>query len=355
MSEDAAFVDANAAAAAIFRKFETKAALANSGVADQPDDPAVAVDRVGEFSLQRGGLIDPADHWGKAPPAPENVAGGCTEQPGDLEDLERCCNSANSLHAQRSHLNELLGGNVGIAGNEDRTDFRHLLHSMGDVDVGSRGVVGLVNGVFDCLDDNLAGMYPHTNLQAGVSQPRDGILHRESGETAANRMVFVRLRRAEQGHDAVALYLVDDAIVAMHGLFHEIERRLKASHSKLRISEAIDQSGRIPDIGEQDREVFAFAPLGAERTQQLLRHCIGANVFPGDWRSTMSAEPAGRPVCVMAGIAFDAEWRAAVFAIVVVRPVQVAALLALHGQSFRAQPLCIVQFYWRDGHRSGGM
>ena len=53
----------------------------------------------------------------------------------------------------------------------------------------------------------------------------------------------MRLRRAKQRHDSVALYLVDDAVVAMNGILHEVEHRLETPHRQLGIAEAIDQAG----------------------------------------------------------------------------------------------------------------
>jgi hypothetical protein len=134
-------------------------------------------------------------------------------------------------------------------------------------------------------------------------------------------MVFVRPRCAEQRHDAVTLDLVYDAVVTVHGLFHEVEHRLKTPHPKLGIAQTVDQTRRIPNIGKQDREVFALATFGAERTQYLVWSRIGTDSSLGERHSAMTAEAAGRSVSVMAAFAFEAEWRAAAFAIAVLRAV----------------------------------
>ena len=84
-------------------------------------------------------------------------------------------------------------------------------------------------------------------------------------------MILVRLRRAEQRHDAVALNLVDDAVVAMNGILHEVEHRLQAPHRQFRIAKTIDQARRISDIRKQQRLGFALAAFGAQRAEKTLR------------------------------------------------------------------------------------
>ena len=111
------------------------------------------------------------------------------------------------------------------------------------MNVGAGRVVSLVDAVFYRLDDDFTGVKADADLHARVREPRDRVLHRQSGETAANGMVLVRTRRAEQRHDSVALYLVDDAVVAMNGILHEVEHRLETPHRQLGIAEAIDQAG----------------------------------------------------------------------------------------------------------------
>src|SRR5579871_2027468 len=151
-------------------------------------------------------------------------------------------------------------------------------------------------------------------------------------------MVFMRPRRSEQRHDAVALDLVDDAVIAMHRLFHEIEHGLEPLHPEFGIAQAVDQAGRVSDVGKQQRQILAFTALGAERAKQLAWRGIGAARSLGERHPAMAAEPARRSVDRLAGLAFEAKRRAAAFAKAVLRSVQAAALLALHGQSFADRP-----------------
>src|SRR6266481_63017 len=81
----------------------------------------------------------------------------------------------------------------------------------------------------------------------------------------------MRPRRAEKRHNAIALYLVDDAIVAMDGIFHEVEHGLQAAHTRFGISQAINQTRRISDVSEQHRETLEFAAADAQLPEQLVR------------------------------------------------------------------------------------
>ena len=143
----------------------------------------------------------------------------------------------------------------------------------------------------------------------------------------------MRPRRAEQRHDAIALYLVDDAVVAMNGILHESEHGLQTPHAEFGVAQAIDQAGRIADVGEQHREAFALSALAAERAQHALRRWIGTRRRCRRQRgAAFSAKAAGRSVDVIADVAFDAQRRAAAFAIVVAGLVVASAPRALHNK-----------------------
>ena len=150
-------------------------------------------------------------------------------------------------------------------------------------------------------------MEANPDLHAGISEPRNRILHGQSSKTAADRMVFMRARRcAEQRHHAVALDLVDDAVVAVDRLLHQVEHRLQPPHAEFGIAEAVDQIGRVADIGKQQSEVLALAALGAERTKQPLRRRIGTDAARGDRGAAAAAEAAGGPVHMLTGVTFEA-------------------------------------------------
>src|SRR5262249_46526206 len=52
------------------------------------------------------------------------------------------------------------------------------------------------------------------------------LLHAQSGVEGPLRMIFVGQRRTEERKDAVAQRLGDIALVAVHGVHHELERRV---------------------------------------------------------------------------------------------------------------------------------
>jgi hypothetical protein len=187
-----------------------------------------------------------------------------------LENLDRGGDPANGLHAKRRDLHELLGTDIGIAADEGAALLGHLLQSIGDMDVCSGCIIRLVDAVFDGLDDDLTGMQADPDLQARVGKAPDRILHRQGSQTTANGMVLMRPRCAEQRHDTVALDLVDDAVVAMNGLLHEVEYRLQPAHREFGVTEAVYQPGRIPNVGEQHRQALALAALATEGPKQTL-------------------------------------------------------------------------------------
>ena len=65
-------------------------------------------------------------------------------------------------------------------------------------------------------------MNANANLKVGVIQPLDVILHRQGSETAADGVILVGLRGAKQRHHAVALRLVDDAIIDAENIFRRL-------------------------------------------------------------------------------------------------------------------------------------
>ena len=71
-------------------------------------------------------------------------------------------------------------------------------------------------------------------------------------------MILVRDRRAEQREDAVAGRLHDVAVVAMHRVDHQLERRID-DRARLLGVEVLHQLGRALDVREQRRDGLALA------------------------------------------------------------------------------------------------
>ena len=72
------------------------------------------------------------------------------------------------LQAERLDLHELPGGVIGVPRNQNVAAIRHLLHAICQMHICARGIVGLVDTVFDRLNDDLAGVDADTNLQIRV-------------------------------------------------------------------------------------------------------------------------------------------------------------------------------------------
>ena len=75
-------------------------------------------------------------------------------------------------------------------------------------------------------------------------------------------MIFVGHRGAEERHNAVAEHLVDGAFVAVHGVHHDVQRRVQELTGLFRI-EARDQLGRALEVGKEHRHLLALAFQGA--------------------------------------------------------------------------------------------
>src|SRR5664279_765194 len=171
MGQDASFIDANALPAAVFREFEAEPALADPGFSDNADHPSIALDGMCEFGFEGGELAAPSDQGSQAPAAAENVAGRSIQQLRQPEQFYRRRDTTNGLHPERHDLHELLGAGIGILGDEDATFVRQLLQSICEVYVRTRGVVGLVDAVFDRLHDDFTGMDADPGPQASRPRP----------------------------------------------------------------------------------------------------------------------------------------------------------------------------------------
>jgi hypothetical protein len=322
-------------AAAIFSKFETEATLADPGIADNTNHATLTLNRICDFKFEGCELVVASDQWCQTLSTAENVACRGIEQRRQLEDFYRRRDPANGLHSERNDFHKLLSANVSILGDEDAALIRHLLHSICDMHVRAGSIVGLVDTVFYRLDDDFTGMDADTDLQARVCKPRNRILHGQSSQTTTNGMILMRSRRAENRHHAIALYLVDDTVVAMNGILHEVEHRLQTPHAQFRIAQAVNQTRGISDVRKQQCEAFAFPAFSAERPEDTLRRWFRTCRCRYQRRTALPAKAAGRSADVIADVTLDSKRRAAVFAKVVAGLVLAIASRALHAQPFR--------------------
>jgi hypothetical protein len=109
-----------------------------------------------------------------------------------------------------------------------------LLHPLAEADGVAVGRVDHLQVIPDRPDHDLAGVEAHAHGKAelagslellGVASKL--VLQMECRVAGALRMVFVRDRRPEEGHDAVAGELVDRAFEAMHTVGEDLEEAVQ--------------------------------------------------------------------------------------------------------------------------------
>src|SRR5438128_3804841 len=93
-------------------------------------------------------------------------------------------------------------------------------------------------------------------------------------------MVFVGERRAEERHDPVAHHLVHRALVAVDGLHHAFEDRVKDPARLFGIAVG-KQLHRTLQVSEEHRHVLPFAFHGALRRENLLGEMLWDVGFRG--------------------------------------------------------------------------
>ena len=81
----------------------------------------------------------------------------------------------------------------------------HLLQPICQMHIRARGIIGLVNSVLYRLNNNFAGVNANTDLQIGIAEACNGILHRQRCEAAPNCVVLMRLWGSKESHHPVAL------------------------------------------------------------------------------------------------------------------------------------------------------
>ena len=106
----------------------------------------------------------------------------------------------------------------------------------------------------------------------------DGALQGE-GRIGAPGIIFVGNRHPEEGYNAIAKHLVDGALIAVHGIHHMMDDRVQQWLGGFRIK-ALDESGGVFDVGEEDGDLLAFACEGAFGSQNLLGQMLNSSLLP---------------------------------------------------------------------------
>jgi hypothetical protein len=83
-------------------------------------------------------------------------------------------------------------------------------------------------------------------------------LHRQRRVTGPHGVVFVGHWRPEQGHDAVTQYLVDRALIAMHGVHHAVQGGVEELLGGFGV-EVGDELGGPFQVGKHHRHLLTLA------------------------------------------------------------------------------------------------
>ena len=111
----------------------------------------------------------------------------------------------------------------------------------------------------------------------------DGALNTQGGVHRPAWTIFVRERRAEQGHDPVAGVLVDRALEAVHLGRDALEAAVDDVVYHFGV-ELLGERSETRHVGEQDGDLLTLAFEGAARREDLLgqvSRCIG------EWRTVL--------------------------------------------------------------------
>jgi hypothetical protein len=71
-------------------------------------------------------------------------------------------------------------------------------------------------------------------------------------------VILVGHGRPEERHDAVAEHLVHGALIAVHGVHHDVQRRIQEPASLFWIK-TLDQFGGALEVGKEHRHLLALA------------------------------------------------------------------------------------------------
>ena len=137
-----------------------------------------------------------------------------------------------------------------------------------------------VQGITDGADDDLAGVETHPDLNGHALGPLNllgivvhRILHLQGRITRPRCVVFVRQRRAEEGHDPVAHDIVHRALVPVNGFDHAFHHAFQELARLLGIAVGDELHGAL-EVGEQHGDLLALALDRAPRNQNLFREVL---------------------------------------------------------------------------------
>ena len=202
-----------------------------------------------------------------------------------LVDLYRVGESLHRHGTKRPHGDVALGQRERIGGDHDRTGIGELFHARGQVRRLADGGVVHVEIAADGAHDDFPRVEPDPDLHVhavcaarALRVARHQLPHPERRVARAHRVVLVGQGRAEERHDPVAHHLVDSALVAVHGLHHDLEDGVEELARLLRI--AVSQElHRALYVGEEHRDLLPLALKRSTGAQYFLGEMLGSVGF----------------------------------------------------------------------------
>jgi hypothetical protein len=102
-----------------------------------------------------------------------------------------------------------------------------------------------------------------------ITVARHGLLHAQCRIAGAHGMVFMGNGGAEEGHNSIPHHLVDDTLVAVHGLDHALQHWVQELAGLLGVALGQQLHGPL-QVRKQHGNLLAFAFEGAAGEENLL-------------------------------------------------------------------------------------
>ena len=258
-----------------------QAALAHTGLADDPHDLPVPGPRLLQRLLERPQLALAPDEAREPARVRDVEPSSRRADTRELVDADRPARALDLDLAQVGQLDIALRQRRGVLGDVHRARPRKLLHALGEAHGVADGRVGHGEVLADRAHHDLAGVQAHAHGEADTvralhvrGEDRELFPEVHGGVAGAARVVLVGDRRPEERHDAVAGELVDRALEAVdaaaqdrHEVGHEPSPGLGA--------DALGEVHRADRVGEEHGDLLALplerGPAGADLRREMLR------------------------------------------------------------------------------------
>ena len=184
--------------------------------------------------LQGRQLLLPSHEAGESPRRAGLQAPPDRTGPDQLKDLHGLRQPLDRKRPQGVDLHQPFGQPQGGGGQPDTARGGELLHARRQVRGLAHGGVVHVQVVANRPHHDFAGVEPHAHLHlqaVGAAHllgiAAHGGLHGQGGVTGPHGVILMGHGRAKQRHDAVAQHLVHRALVAVHGVHHDVQGRVQ--------------------------------------------------------------------------------------------------------------------------------